>query len=279
MLERIAQIAVQSDPVMINGESGTGKERIARAIHSSGTRCGGPFVALNCAALPDNLAEGELFGVHRGAFTGADRTRPGLFERATGGTLFLDEVGELSSAVQSKLLRVLETQMIHPLGSSLSRKVDVRIVTATWRDLGRRDDFRHDLYQRLNVLPVHLKPLRSRPEEIGPLLEYFLKERRALHLWPHEDLFRELSSSPWHGNVRELRNRVIRSACSMRSEELRPSEGDLSLRVSRRGSNLAKPTDDRIRMILDSHRGNRSATARELGISRSTLYRRLQRSG
>ena len=165
------------------------------------------------------------------------------------------------------------------MGSSASRSIDVRVIAATWRDLEGNNGFRHDLYQRLNILPIQLKPLRSRPDAVGPLLEFFLSERRALQHWPPEPLLTELVQASWRGNIRELRNRAIRCACTANTAELRPDEGEWELRVPRRGASLTSLTDERIRRILASHRGNRSATARELGISRSTLYRRLQRSG
>ena len=280
LIERIARMATMCDPVTIIGESGTGKERVARAIHAASNRAEGPFVAVNCATLPDNLAEGELFGVQRGAFTGADRSRPGLFERATGGTLFLDEIAELSPAVQSKLLRVLETQVITPLGGTTTRTVNVRIVAATWQDIADSQNFRHDLMQRLSVLPLLLSPLRTRPDAIGPLLELFLRERNALHYWPSDALIKEMLAASWTGNVRELRSRVIRCACTGNMQELLPNHAMTSIHsLPRRGSALTCLTDERIRRSLVTHRGNRSATAKDLGISRSTLYRRLQRSG
>jgi len=280
LVERVARMAMQSDSVMVLGESGTGKEHIARAIHAMSHRSDKPFVALNCAALPDNLAEGELFGVQRGAFTGADRTRDGLFGRANGGTLFLDEVGELSPAVQSKLLRVLETQMIHPVGGGTPRRVDVRVITATWRSLEASTTFRHDLYQRLHILPVHLKPLRTRRNEIGPLLELFLRERRAIRFWPTDDQLALIVSADWPGNVRELRSRVIRCACTGQIKDLIPDGGSGSvIRLPRRGRSDSERTKRRILRCLELHHGNRSAAARELGISRSTLYRWLDRSG
>ena len=280
LVETIARWAVHDAPVVICGESGTGKERVARALHSCSARRNAPFVALNCAALPETLAEGELFGVERGAFTGADKSRAGLFERAHGGTLFLDEIGELSPAVQAKLLRVIESGEVQSMGGGKKKKVDVRVLAATWRDLKETSEFRHDLYQRLYVLPIHLKSLRHRSEEIGPLLEMFLRERRALRYWPDEERLSEIVSGHWPGNVRELRSRAIRCACTGESTDLVPTgTHTIGRTVPRWGKSEPSQTILHIRRCLDAHRGNRSAAAKELGISRSTLYRWLDRSG
>jgi transcriptional regulator of acetoin/glycerol metabolism len=280
LLETIARWAVHDAPVVICGESGTGKERVARALHGCSARRHAPFVALNCAALPDTLAEGELFGVERGAFTGADKSRAGLFERAHGGTLFLDEIGELSPAVQAKLLRVLESGEVQPVGGGKKKTVEVRVIAATWRDLKESSTFRHDLYQRLYVLPIHLKSLRHRSEEIGPLLEMFLRERRALRYWPDEERFLKIVSGYWPGNIRELRSRAIRCACTGESTDLVPTGiHPIESPVPRWGKSEPAQTILHIRRCLKAHKGNRSAAAKELGISRSTLYRWLDRSG
>ena len=279
-LGELALAAAADAALWISGESGTGKDLAARAAHASSPRAAGPFVALNCAALPEGIADAELFGATRGAYTGADRDRPGAFRQADGGTLFLDEVGELPLSVQAKLLRVLETGRVRAVGGPRSTPVDVRVIVATWQDLmnavgeGR---FRFDLLQRLWVLHVDLPPLRSRPADIAPLLEAFLAAHDADDLWPHPSLLRRLELAEWRGNVRELRNCATRAAVSGDLDKLlpaarfRPTGGRM-----RRGTLPPAIALARIRTALDRADGNRTAAARELGISRSTLYRWLQ---
>jgi DNA-binding NtrC family response regulator len=206
------RVAPSRSTVLITGETGTGKEVIAGLIHSLSPRADGPFVKVNCAALPETLLESELFGHERGAFTGADRVRVGRFEQASGGTLFLDEIGDMTPTTQAKLLRVLQDQEFHRLGGA-------RIVTATNQDLAQaihRGDFREDLYFRLNVIGIHLSPLRERPEDVVALAEHFLREfardlgKPALRL--SQEAVAELGQHPWPGNVRELRNVIERAA-------------------------------------------------------------------
>jgi transcriptional regulator with GAF, ATPase, and Fis domain len=209
---QLARLAGANAPVMIRGETGTGKELAARAIHDASPRAAGPFVVVDCAALPPTLVESELFGHARGAFTGALCARAGAFEAAHGGSVFLDEVGELPLAVQPKLLRVLESSSVRRVGESEYRPVDVRVVSATHRDLRQMVNagaFREDLYFRLAVLPVVLPPLRTRPADIPMLVEKFLADRQLSDL----DLD-ELMHRPWLGNVRELKN-FVEQACAL----------------------------------------------------------------
>lgn len=268
LLRELSEVAAADAPVWLCGESGTGKEVAARAIHDASRRRGKARVAINCAALPGALADAELFGVVRGAFTGADRTRPGAFARADGGTLLLDEVGELTPEVQAKLLRVLETGEVVPVGGDGPVAVDVRVIAATWRDLERdaRDGrFRFDLLQRLWVLRVDLPPLRARPGDLGPLLEGALGEAAGA-LWPTPEGLERLAAEPWPGNVRELINRAHRARVSGRPA---------SLDRAATPAVLASDRSSEARAAIAASAGNRSEAARALGISRSTLYRRL----
>ena len=281
VLARVVASAASSASVWVHGESGTGKEAIARALHELSPRRGGPFVALNCAALPADLAEAELFGVVRGAFTGADRDRPGAFQRADGGTLLLDEVGELKADAQAKLLRVLDRGEFQPVGGHRGQQVDVRVVASTWRDLESASQhglFRFDLLQRLSMLRVNVPPLRERMGDLGPLLEAFLEEVGAQSLWPDKQLLEQLARARWPGNVRELRNRVHRAALTLDPLTLVPTDATgLHRRLPRRGRIGDAAGLARIHGALRRHKGNRAAAARELGISRSTLYRWMSR--
>ncbi|HZW36420.1 MAG: sigma-54-dependent transcriptional regulator [Deltaproteobacteria bacterium] len=223
------RVAGTDATVLITGESGTGKEAVARRIHVRSPRAEGPFVAVNCAAIPGELLESELFGHARGAFTGAVRDRAGRFRQAGGGTLFLDEVGEIPLALQAKLLRALQERTVDVVGGDRPVPVDVRIVAATNRDLPERirgGTFREDLYYRLNVVEVRLPPLRERREDIPPLVEYFMKERagegRELTVPPA--VMEELQSRPWPGNVRELMNACERMAILCRGTEVSLSD-------------------------------------------------------
>lgn len=278
---RLAAAAVADAPVWLWGETGSGKERAAHALHRASARADEPFVALNCAALPAELAEAELFGVTRGAFTGAERSRPGAFARADGGSLLLDEVGELPLPVQAKLLRALEVGEVQPVGAEAPLKVDVRVIAASWKDLeaeaalGR---FRDDLLHRLWVLRVDVPPLRERPRDVLPLLEALLEAVGAAHLWPGRGLLEALETAPWRGNVRELRNHVIRAACDDDPTLLLPErERALALaQLMRRGPSGAANGRGALQRALREHRGNRTRAAQALGVSRSTLYRWLR---
>lgn len=268
LLRELAEVASSDAPVWLCGESGTGKEVAAQAIHDASARRGKARVAINCAALPGTLADAELFGVVRGAFTGADRTRPGAFQRAHGGTLLLDEIGELTPEVQAKLLRVLETGEVVPVGGDGPIAVDVRVIAATWRDLeqeARDGRFRFDLLQRLWVLRVDLPPLRGRAGDVGPLLEAFLGEAAAT-LWPAAAQLAQMQAERWPGNVRELANRAQRARVSGRVSALGRS-------VEHTVERVAVGQASRARAAISACGDNRSEAARSLGISRSTLYR------
>ena len=215
VLKRIATAAQVTSTVVITGESGTGKELVARALHKTGARKNGPFIAFNCAALPENLLESELFGYHRGAFTDAKDNKPGLFARAHGGTLFIDEIGDAPLSIQSKLLRVLQERELTPLGATAPIKVDVRVVTATHKSLKDEVDkglFRQDLYYRLHVLPIHVPALRERPKDVFFLANLFATRLAETMNTGFEGFTQKaadsMSSYPWPGNVRELQNRV-----------------------------------------------------------------------
>jgi two-component system response regulator AtoC len=230
-VELATKVAQHPSTVLITGESGTGKELIARLIHTSSPRASRPFVPINCGAIPENLLESELFGHAKGAFTGAHADRAGLFEEADGGTLFLDEIGELPSQLQVKLLRALQEGEIRRVGDSSSRKVDVRIITATARDLEqevREANFRSDLYYRINVVRIHLPPLRQRTEDVPPLTRCFL-ERLSKQLGINVTGFEPaamklLLSHPWYGNVRQLENVVERAMVLAEGPTIRPED-------------------------------------------------------
>jgi DNA-binding NtrC family response regulator len=283
----VHRAAVSSAPVMVTGESGTGKELVARAVHQLSGR-EGSFVAVNCAALPENLLESELFGYARGAFTGADREKPGLLETAHRGTLFLDEVTELPAALQPKLLRALEEGEVRRLGSTQPRRFDVRFVSATNRDVDQQvadGRFRDDLYWRLHVLHVHLPPLRDRAADIPLLAEHFLAghaiQREAINL---------LGAYPWPGNVRELRNALERAVALARTGQV--TVQDLPPRIREAGGAVDRVTDasrrtlplrelerEYILEVLRQTGGNKSRTAEILGLDRKTLYRKLEEYG
>ncbi len=290
VLEVLAQAAPSLANVLVTGESGTGKELFARYVHRHSTRKQGPFVAVNCAAIPESILEAELFGPEKGAFTGAVGKREGRFARARGGTLFLDEVGELSQAVQVKLLRVLQEGEYEPLGGSTVR-ADVRLVAATNRVLPREVEsgrFREDLYYRLNVIEVTAPPLRVRREDIPLLVDHFLglycqKNGRA-RLYPSEDALRALVSYPWPGNVRELENVMERAAVLCRGSEVTIADlpeaiagapevpNHLTFAV---GTPLAEVERRLIDETLRSVGGDKSLAAQLLGISARTIYRKV----
>jgi transcriptional regulator with PAS, ATPase and Fis domain len=287
--------------VLLTGETGTGKELLARAIHDGGTRRAGPFVALNCAAFPDTLLESELFGALRGAYTGADRDKKGLFEAAEGGTLFLDEVGETSPPLQAKLLRALQEREVRPLGAARARRIDVRLVAATNRSLLdeiKRGAFREDFYWRLAVFHVALPPLRERRDDVLPLAEHFLRRhgerdgKPGCRLAP--DAADLLLLHAWPGNVRELENEMQRAlalveageaiAAHHLSERLRGALAPLAETKAEPGAEtlraqLARLEAWLIRRALAAHGGRRAATARTLGVTREGLYKKMRRFG
>jgi serine/threonine-protein kinase PknK len=279
---------VESDvSVLILGESGTGKELVARAVHSHGPRKDGPFVSINCAALPENLLEAELFGHVKGAFTGAERDREGLFRGAHGGTIFLDELGEMPLGMQAKLLRVLADREVRPVGSSHSYPVDTRLVCATNRDLVQRvkeGAFREDLYYRVAVVTVLMPALRERSEDIVPIAEALLKRRADGHGEPLRRLspeaVRALLAHPWPGNVRELDNTLQRASVLCRGEDLGLGKPEVRARKAAKNRKDFETLEaERLMAALESERWNVSAVARNLGIPRNTLYRKLTRYG
>ena len=291
------RVAKHDTGVLVTGETGTGKERIARALHTLGARRQGPFVACNCAAIPDTLLEAEFFGHERGAFTGAEKRRKGLFEQASGGILLLDEIGELPLPLQAKLLRVLSTARIVRLGGDAEVAVDVRVVSATHRDLRAmvaEGLFRADLYYRLAIVEIVLPPLRERMEDL-PLLSRHLLDLIARRLGkPVRGLSREaqlkLAAHDWPGNVRELENVLERATVSatrdfIGAEDLPAMGGRHSLPVPRNMTpwplDLSLEAVERahIARVLRRNGGNRIATARDLRISRSALYDKLKRYG
>jgi two-component system response regulator HydG len=277
--------------VMIRGESGTGKELVAKAIHASSRRAEGPFIALNCAAIPESLLESELFGYERGAFTGANRRRIGHFQLADGGTLFLDEIGDLPAALQAKLLRVLEDHRVRPLGGERDVKVDIRLVSATHRALETEIEtgrFREDLFYRLNVFPIVLPPLRERKEDIRDIAAHFLSQWGRSGDDLGEASLVKLASYHWPGNIRELRN-VLERAIILRPEGTITADDVLLGEVPARDTpstpgpgdslNLADVEKQVILQALERAGGNKSEAARLLGITRRTLYGRLERYG
>ena len=285
VFEQIAAVAGSDSTVLLIGESGTGKELAARAIHWNGPRRARPFVAVNCAAIPDTLLESELFGHERGAFTGADRRRRGLFAEANGGTLFLDEIADMSLSLQAKLLRALQDKAIRPVGGNEEMRLDVRVISATNRELPaliRSGSFREDLYYRLSVIPIRLPSLRERPDDVPLLAQHFLDRVSAALGKRFEGFTAEalawLSKQRWPGNVRQLENVVERAATMAKGTSI--TEADLSvepLAPAGPGSNL-RPTlaeleRDYIDRVLSETHGDKNAAAKILGISVRTLQR------
>ncbi len=299
VFDRIQRTAPVDSTVLILGESGTGKELVAQALHHNSPRKKGPFVAVNCAAVPATLVESELFGHVRGAFTGATDRRMGRFEQADGGTLFIDEIGDFELGLQAKLLRVLESLTVTPVGGHEDRKVDVRVLTATSRDIRKMVDagtFREDLYYRLNVVSITLPPLRDRPDDVPILIEHFLNEistqKHTAAKKVSPDVIRRFQSYRWPGNVRELRNTLESMMVLTEGDIL--TEVDLPERIAQSGHNSPSKIDlptgltmDELERLaitkaLDSCQGNRTHAADRLGISVRTLQRKLrqyERSG
>jgi transcriptional regulator with GAF, ATPase, and Fis domain len=298
VLVHASKVAPTETTVLLTGDSGTGKEVVARAIHRASARSAGPFVALNCAALPEQLLESELFGYEKGAFTGAYASRPGRLEQAAGGTLFLDEAGETSPLVQAKLLRVLEAREFQRLGGAKVLKADVRLVAATNRDLHAaiaRGDFREDLFYRLSVFEIHLPPLRERPEDILLLTERFLEDLSRAVGRPAPGVSREarelLLAYSWPGNVRELRNALERAV--ILSEGGLVQAEHLPIAVARNGAarvasaaavelppgglDLDELEKTLVAQALERAKNNRSRAAKLLGLTRAQLYTRLER--
>jgi transcriptional regulator with PAS, ATPase and Fis domain len=283
LLEVVAKIAATNASVLITGETGTGKELIARAVHHFSKRMDQPWVDVNCAALPEHLLESELFGYEKGAFTGADGTKPGMFELAEGGTLFLDEVGELDLAMQVKLLRVLDGAAYYRLGGTKKIKVDVRIVTATNVDLVaavEKGQFRRDLFHRLEQVRIEVPALRKRFGDVTALAEYFLS-MEAPRLRFSTRALEALESYTWPGNARELKNVVMRAACLAQGDEIGVQdlpESVLSKSASRRSpdSTIEGLEQQAIYRALSQAGGSHERAAHMLGISKRTLMRRLK---
>jgi two-component system response regulator AtoC len=299
IFEAVRKVADYRTTVLITGESGTGKELIAKAIHFHSDRGAGPFVAINCGAIPDNLLESELFGHVKGAFTDATRNKKGLFEEADGGTLLLDEIGELPKFLQVKILRVLQDSEIRRVGDTKTNKVDVRIIAATVKDLARevsKNAFREDLYYRLNVIPIHLPPLRDRREDIPLLVQHFIKKCNEQLETRIQGIASEAISAlmdyAWLGNVRELENTIERAMVLSDTDHIRLDQlPDRILEGNRTGSQDAGEKDlsikkaarrierDLIAKALERTQGNRTHAARLLEISHRTLLYKIEEYG
>jgi len=292
VLEQVKRVAPTGSTVLIQGETGTGKELIARAIHNLSSRCGRPFVKLNCAAIPLDLLESELFGHERGAFTGAITQKLGRFEMADKGTLFLDEVGDIPPALQPKLLRILQEQEFERLGSNRTQQVDVRLIAATHRDLPemtRHGEFRSDLYYRLNVFPILIPALRARREDIPALVKHFVelsirRTGRQVDYIPQETMD-AFSSYPWPGNIRELQN-LIERAVILSNDVVLPNPLPVAemdnISISRVPSTLKEIERDLILRTLEDHRwmvGGTDGAAAKLGLKRTTLIAKMQKFG
>ena len=293
VLEKVQRIAQTTATVLIAGESGSGKELVARAIHHHSLRCTKPWVDVSCAALPEHLVESELFGYEKGAFSGADGSKPGLFELAHQGTLFLDEIGELEPRMQVKLLRVLDGTPYYRLGGVRKVSVDVRIIAATNQNLEemvREGRFRGDLYHRLSQISVRVPPLRERPEDVVPIAEYFLRQHNPEYFFS-SDAVRMLRMHTWPGNVRELRNVITKAAVLALDAKI--SSSDLELESNMEpvandrpapivfpdGANLDGVEKRMIMKVLAETNGHQQRAADLLGISRRTLSRKLKTYG
>ena len=294
---RVTALAAPSDArLLITGETGTGKEVVAGLVHQWSPRAGGPFVKVNCAAIPENLLESELFGHEKGAFTGADARRKGRFELAVGGTLFLDEIGEIDSTIQVKLLRVIEERQFERVGGTQLVEADIRLIAATNRDLRQlvqEGKFREDLLYRLDVVNIRMPPLSERSSDIPALCEHFLKEFSTRNGKPVIGITAEavnlLSAYAWPGNVRELRNTIEKMVVLAHNDRLTARDVPANIREAVRGTppgprgngllaegSLAETEWQKIMAVLAKQGGNRTRAALELGISRRTLHRKLQ---
>jgi formate hydrogenlyase transcriptional activator len=300
VLEQVERVAPTGSTVLIQGETGTGKELIASAIHNLSSRCGRPFVRLNCAAIPLDLLESELFGHEKGAFTGAIAQKIGRFELADKGTLFLDEIGDIPSALQPKLLRVLQEQEFERLGSTRTHQMDVRLVAATNRDLLEmvsRGEYRSDLYYRLNVFPIQLPPLRERPEDIPALVTHFVEKfgrrmSREIENIPPETMS-ALTSYPWPGNIRELQNLIERAVILSNDGVLpnplpavKPHRSAVAPATPVLANSVATTLrDSEHALILRTLEGvgwvigGPKGAARKLGLKRTTLIHKMQKLG
>lgn len=301
-MELAKRVSSSQANILISGESGSGKEVIAKAVHELGDKKDGPFIAINCSAIPENLLESELFGHAKGAFTGANDKKIGLFEEANKGTLFLDEIGDLTLALQAKLLRVLQERKVKRIGENQYRDISARIICATHKDLRKEvteGRFREDLYFRLNVIPIYMPPLRERRDDILPLSEYFLKKFSLMNNVSvkgfSKEAIQKLENHEWKGNVRELENAIERAVVLstsdiLQSEDL-PTEDVFRKESSSDSESSPKKglsfEDDKpvtldelskkyIQHIFDKNGGAKEQTAKDLGIDRKTLYRKLK---
>jgi two-component system response regulator AtoC len=296
VFKAIGRAAATEAPVLVVGESGTGKELVAAALHRHSARASGPLISVNCGALPEGLIESELFGHERGAFTGADRQKPGRFERAAGGTLFLDEVGELPLSAQTKILRVLQQREFERVGGTETLRTDARVISATHRDLAKEvaaGRFREDLYYRLNVARIVIPPLRDRPEDIPALAAYILRRVERRHGWGELSVSPEallsIRERPWPGNVRQLENSLARAVIAARGRTILPEHLDIDELTDQAMS----PTDEHLEslplraLLAEVERraiqrallacgGNRTKTAECLGISRRQLFDKIR---
>lgn len=294
---KIKQIAGSKATVMILGESGTGKELIARAIHEESQRKNGQFIPVDCSTLTETIIESELFGHIKGAFTGADKNKKGLFEEADGGTIFLDEIGNLKPHIQSKLLRFLQEREIKPVGSSKIVKVDVRIISATNINVDEeisQGNFREDLYYRLSAIEIHVPPLRERRDDIPVLAEYFINmythDLKKSFTGIHDDALELLSNRDWKGNIRELQN-VIEHAMIVAEDTILSKDILLQILPEYKGClsqelsplNLTRAIEEfekkHIMFVLSLAHHNKSQAAKMLGISRSVLYEKIKKYG
>lgn len=300
VLELAGRVAHARGPVLLQGESGTGKTALARWIHERSPRRSGPFVAINSSALPEQLAESELFGVKRGAFTDAVQDRPGLLRVADGGTVFLDEIAELLPSVQAKLLTTIETSRVRPVGGTQDQTVDIRLIAASNQPLAEaveRGAFRADLRYRLDVLTITIPPLRDRPEDLGPLVDYWLDRLAKNHGRPTLGIsaagWRWLHAHSWPGNVRELINRLERAIVFSDHDFLGPEDFEDPVRnhvdpldtdevlyhLANRRLSLAEIEARYVRVALKVTQGNKSEAAKLVGMDRRTLYRKLEERG
>ncbi len=301
-MELAKRVSSSQANILISGESGSGKEVIAKAVHELGDKKDGPFIAINCSAIPENLLESELFGHAKGAFTGANDKKIGLFEEANKGTLFLDEIGDLSLPLQAKLLRVLQERKVKRIGENQYRDISARIICATHKDLRKEvseGKFREDLYFRLNVIPIYMPPLRERRDDVLPLSEYFLKKFSLMNNVSvkgfSKEAIQKLEGHEWKGNVRELENAIERAVVLATSDILQaedlPTEDVFKKDVPQNEESFSKKglsfEDDKpvtldelskkyIQHIFDKNGGAKEQTAKDLGIDRKTLYRKLK---
>jgi DNA-binding NtrC family response regulator len=299
-LDLAKRVASSASSVFICGESGTGKEVIARTIHNLSNRSKQPFVAINCSAIPENLLESELFGYAKGAFTGAADKKIGLFEEAEGGTLFLDEIGDMNIQLQAKLLRVLQERKIKRIGENQMREIDVRVISATHKDLKKEmqeNRFREDLFFRLNVIPIYIPPLRERVEDVIPLAEFFLKKYSAMNHVPMKGFSKpaleKLLRNPWKGNVRELENTIERAVVLSQGRQIEAEDlldffdsspsvpvGGHLFDIKSLTSDDVMPADRMMKLyikhVLEKNSWAKEKTAKDLEIDRKTLYRKLQ---